>query len=340
MRLLVRLLVPPGDASDHGGQPEVHLDVGGWPEGRAGIFTVSSLVTALPGIVKDVERETFFIPTLIVKPNSTAAPIPIPCPRRAQGPVHKPFLKHIPLQPCISLQPTPTASQSSVVSGCFSAAPTLYVLNPTSLAKPRALQHLHADLAANNIDVAIISETWFKSTHSNQVIAIPGYTLYRRDRTKRRGGGVAIYIRDDVGCSLFSPSIQDDRLESLWIKSRIQTSDCYICALYHPPPSASRAYTDLEQIDNIKSTLDELTNLDGNSFVIIAGDFNQLKDDDLTVLGLVSVVKEPTHHGHKLDRVYTTCDMYSVSKVVQSTVKTSHMAIIARADSGCIADLN
>ena len=49
---------------------------------------------------------------------------------------------------------------------------------------------------------------------------------------------------------------------------------------------------------------------------------------------------DPTHHGHKLDRIYTTSDIYSTAKVVKSTVKTAHMAIIARAEAGHIVDLN
>jgi hypothetical protein len=89
----------------------------------------------------------------------------------------------------------------------------LYLLNPTSLAKPHALQQLHGDLLVNNIDVCIISETWFKSRHSDQSVTMAGYNLFRLDRNKRRAGGVAIYIRDTVASKRFHPINQDSRFE-------------------------------------------------------------------------------------------------------------------------------
>ena len=48
-----------------------------------------------------------------------------------------------------------------------SSFPTLYVINPTSLAKPHALQKFNTDLSNFDIDVSIVVETWFKAHHSN-----------------------------------------------------------------------------------------------------------------------------------------------------------------------------
>ena len=73
------------------------------------------------------------------------------------------------------------------LSGGFINAPALYVINPTSLAKPHALQQLHADLIASSIDVAIVSETWLKAHHSNNLYSLNGYNLFRHDRKKRVG---------------------------------------------------------------------------------------------------------------------------------------------------------
>ena len=41
------------------------------------------------------------------------------------------------------------------------AAPTLYLLNPTSLKKPHVLSLLQADLYAHNVDLCLIPETWY-----------------------------------------------------------------------------------------------------------------------------------------------------------------------------------
>ena len=70
------------------------------------------------------------------------------------------------------------------LSGGFTNAPALYVINPTSLAKPHALQQLHADLIASSIDVAIVPETWLKAHHSNNLYSLNGYSLFHHDRKK------------------------------------------------------------------------------------------------------------------------------------------------------------
>ena len=291
--------------------------------------TIPTIVT--PDLANE-EAQVSHIPTIISK----RPPLDSHCqpPRYTTG-AHRPLLPQVQRDDAL-----PTINRGSATSDGFATAPTLYVINPTSLAKPHALQNLHADLIANNIEIAIVSESWFKTSHTNQAVSIPGYHLFRRDRPKRRGGGVAIYVTDKVNCSIHTPTVLDDQLESLWIKTRIENRTCYIGALYHPPPSASRAYTDDDQIGNIQSTIEEIDNNGQDCVIILAGDFNQLKDDDLTQLGLINVVDEPTHHGHKLDRIYTTCDIYSSHRVVKSNVTTAHQAIIARADVGFIVDLN
>ena len=95
--------------------------------------------------------------------------------------------------------------------------PTLYILNPTSLAKTMALQ-LATDLTAYDIDIAVITETWFKSRHSDQAVALPGYTVFRRDRHKRRGGGVAIYAEANLNGKPCDITVTDPRFELLWVQ--------------------------------------------------------------------------------------------------------------------------
>ena len=77
-------------------------------------------------------------------------------------------------------------------------------------------------------------------------------------------------------------------------------------------------------IDYIQTTIDNIVCSDPLASVVIADDFNQLPDDydnelsddddnelsddddnDLLASGLISVVQEATHAGHKLDRIYS-----------------------------------
>ena len=61
---------------------------------------------------------------------------------------------------------------------------------------------LKALISSNNPDIICLTETFTKTTSKHLVaeINIPGYNLHKYDRTGKRGGGVAIYIRNSITC--------------------------------------------------------------------------------------------------------------------------------------------
>ena len=71
-----------------------------------------------------------------------------------------------------------------------SFTPSVYVLNAAALSKPGAVQHLAADLQSYEVSVAVVTETHFKSKHTDNTVGIDGYRVYRQDRTGRRGGAL------------------------------------------------------------------------------------------------------------------------------------------------------
>jgi hypothetical protein len=73
-----------------------------------------------------------------------------------------------------------------------------------ALSKPQAVENLAVDLSSYNIDVAVIAETHFKLKHSDAAVAIDEYTIFRRDRQGRRGGGVALYVRSNIQSSVWT----------------------------------------------------------------------------------------------------------------------------------------
>jgi len=94
----------------------------------------------------------------------------------------------------------PTLSSCTSVNASISAilppaAPSLYVLNAAALSKPGAVDHLAADLKCCGSSVAVITETHFKQKHTDGVVTIDGFSLFRRDRVGRKGGGVALYVQ-------------------------------------------------------------------------------------------------------------------------------------------------
>ncbi|PKU46846.1 nipped-b-like protein [Limosa lapponica baueri] len=60
-------------------------------------------------------------------------------------------------------------------------------------------EELEAVVQQENYDIVTITETWWDDTH-NWSAALDGYKLFRRDRPGRRGGGVALYVRECFDC--------------------------------------------------------------------------------------------------------------------------------------------
>ena len=242
----------------------------------------------------------------------------------------------------IPVPPTPPPLPvicSSANGQSFSAAPSLFLLNPTSLAKAHALQHLLIDLSQYNSQVIIITETWLKKQHSTKMFDINGYLCYRRDRIKRRGGGVAIYISKEVKSEVFSTNNDNDLFEVLWIKTYINESECLIGGLYHPPQPS---YNPKLLLEYLERTIEDFANnsSSASSVLILAGDFNQLSHDSILEIGLQEAFFSPTHKGHNLDRIYTSIPIYNTVKAIKSTVITEHRAVLASADTVQLIDFN
>lgn len=80
-------------------------------------------------------------------------------------------------------------------------------LNPGSLT--RKLDQIK--FVINNINVNIIGfcETWFDDSTNNNFVKINGFKLIRHDRKKdkkKRGGGIAFYIKDNIDYRIIDKS--------------------------------------------------------------------------------------------------------------------------------------
>ncbi|PKU41126.1 hypothetical protein llap_8577 [Limosa lapponica baueri] len=56
-------------------------------------------------------------------------------------------------------------------------------------------EELEATVLLESYDTVAIAETWWDESH-NQSVAIKGYKLFRRDRRGRKGGAVALYVKE------------------------------------------------------------------------------------------------------------------------------------------------
>jgi predicted ATP-dependent Lon-type protease len=78
--------------------------------------------------------------------------------------------------------------------------------------------------------------------------------------------------------------------------------------------------------------MDYITSCYTDALVILAGDFNTLSEQEIVArTALTSIFDEPTLGVNRLDRIYTSEPCYETSKVVVSTIKSGHKAVVAYA---------
>ena len=187
---------------------------------------------------------------------------------------------------------------------------------------------VYCELTATDSLCVEIKEYYLKKHHFDSTFVIPGYTLFRRDRKGRKGGGVAVYSKDNMNSQIVTTIVDDrEEYEALWVRARCGDRDFYFCAVYHPPrplydTSLFKAY--------LTMNIDNLMSFEPSASIVIGGDFNQITNDEVCLdTGLISLISTPTRGNSILDKVFVSGDIspYFSVKVIKSTVKTDHSTI-------------
>ena len=142
----------------------------------------------------------------------------------------------------------------------------------------------------NNIDILMISETKLDSSFPEGQLLIPGYSSpYRLDRNCC-GGGIMLYVREDIPSKLLL--IDNQPIEGFYIEINLRKKKWLLCGSYNP------------NRDNIGNHLDSLSRnlaLYSSTYenYIIIGDFNIEADSKemssfCDTFDLTNLIKEPT----------------------------------------------
>ena len=143
--------------------------------------------------------------------------------------------------------------------------------NPCSL-NGNKIDELRARLTSTSSTqrphIIFISETWFSETSDT---TISGYRLYNRNRD-RRGGGVAIYVQENLNCSITKiDQLNSNKIEQIWIKLKFQKESLLLGCIYRPHDLNDDILDDI--INSVKTASDKLVSI-GCSSLLIYGDFN------------------------------------------------------------------
>ena len=81
-----------------------------------------------------------------------------------------------------------------------------------------------AEIISNNIDILVIEETKIDESFPEGQFLIPGYKKpYRKDRN-RNGGGIIVYVREDIPSRKLDQCKLDDAIRGIFIEINLRKS--------------------------------------------------------------------------------------------------------------------
>uniref|UniRef100_K7F1V5 Endonuclease/exonuclease/phosphatase domain-containing protein n=1 Tax=Pelodiscus sinensis TaxID=13735 RepID=K7F1V5_PELSI len=226
---------------------------------------------------------------------------------------------------------------------------TTSMLNWVSEAKQQKLRCLYTNARSLGIkkeelellvqemkpDIIGITETWWNTRHDWST-GIEGYVLFRKDRNKGKGGGVALYINDEVDCKEIK-SDGMEKSESIWAnntlgKKTIRSSPRIVLGVcYRPPGSNLDVDRDLFNVFNEVNTYGNCVIMGDFSFPDIAwrtsasnNDRAQIFLDVIADEFLHQVVAEPTRGDAILDLVLVRSEDFIEEMVVGDNLGSSN----------------
>ena len=121
-------------------------------------------------------------------------------------------------------------------------------------------------LIQDKTDILVVTESKIDDMFPDFRFHIPGYKVpFRKDRSKL-GGGIIVFVRDDIPCKKLDVRIPED-IEALFLEINLRHTKWLFCGCYHPP-SQNDAYF----YQNLSNCLDLFSKKYTNFF--LAGDFN------------------------------------------------------------------
>ena len=197
-------------------------------------------------------------------------------------------------------------------------------------------KELEMTVIEENLDLVVITETWLSNKISDEEISINGYTLIRKDRSdinKSRGGGVAMYVKNELN-PLCKPEINGDNFsESVWCSIRCGREDTLLGVCYRAPDST------VHNDEKLYKLISEVS----KGRVVIMGDFNfaELDWSSMDKLDvshpfvestnnnfLCQVIDEPTRGRNYLDLVLSSEESMVQNVLVEEPFETSDHQVI------------
>ena len=220
--------------------------------------------------------------------------------------------------------------------------PTICCLNARSI--NNKVDELAAFMSVNKINMAAITESWLTEEIEDHQISIDGYVTHRRDRTHGRGGGLVVYVSQQIPITR-CVELEVSNLECMWLWARPPRLPrplpaIAVCVVYNPPDKCVQEQRDLS--DYLVSSVDTIRSKHpAECGIVILGDFNHLNIQDLVIShNLNQVVTRPTRQDSILDYIITNLKSFYKTPDILAPLGSSDHNIIMWTPKDSIENIN
>ena len=201
------------------------------------------------------------------------------------------------------------------------------------------LQAFHAMIYSARIDIIALTETWLDCTVLDHEILPRGYSVFRRDRPYRTGGGVLLACRDDLVCTRRS-DLEVNGCELIWCEMSSTSGSRFLFGVFYRPPNTKTDYLGL-----VAESFNLISRLNIQN-IFLVGDFNlpqfdwvnhlPLLHDQLHIktfellndLFLTQMNHQATRNNNILNLVFTSNpDLINNVSVSESVVSSDHLNV-------------
>ncbi|XP_053402672.1 sacsin-like [Mercenaria mercenaria] len=182
-------------------------------------------------------------------------------------------------------------------------------------------------LAAESLpyDIMFLTETWLSHDVINEDVLIPGFSQpVRCDRDDRLGGGVAIYVRQNINVT-HRQDLSVNGLEAVWIELHVNNRKLLLGGIYRPPSANNNYWQLLEHTKEWFKLAKQVTKKDSSKSApnLVSGNAQASSDVDKANLLNQYFCSQSSidDTGHELPNIpVSRCSFQDISISVQDVI--------------------
>ena len=129
------------------------------------------------------------------------------------------------------------------------------------------MSELRERVIVEDYELTGITETWATESVNDAELSMEGYNMFRKDRGTR-GGGLILYIKNNLRARINEDLTNSEFAESLWCDVEADRQRALIGLCYRSPTSTT------ENDENLLSVMEKAVLRTAANHILIMGDFN------------------------------------------------------------------